>query len=201
MQHIRRLTMASLALAAMSTSAFATGVPVNCLNGEKVTPQDPIIIPAWIEDVPDIQHDGWIEVTPDIYHPAEYADKWFSGGPVGSLKGKTSTDPLCGPDHAGSGYQRPGGYCDQAKSLSSLVPANHGKWKSVLVKDEYVEDVPDIEHEPYVEVTEDIYHPEQVIPQPDLVEPEKTIVWLVGLDKHFKPIYEYTKHPGTCQVL
>lgn len=46
--------------------------------------------------------------------------------PAGFAAVDNQIDPLCRADHAGSGYQRPGGYCDLLANNWSLTPTGSG---------------------------------------------------------------------------
>lgn len=191
MNSIPKLALIAGALALSTTSAFATGVPVNCLNGEKHTPQPPIITPAytedvpdiyheaWIEVTPDIQHDGWVEIVPDIVHPAwteviEHPDLDVRSPPP-KYTFVYHKDVCVYPNGWHNVSLMPD--CLTMWDTKSLAPQG-GSHHFVKVPDTYVEHpettevVPDIDHPAYVEDVPDIVHDAYTEVTPDIEHPE-----------------------------
>jgi hypothetical protein len=191
---MKRSFLSIAILIASSSAVLASGVPVNCVNGEHHEPQPPIVTPAYTEDVPDIihpaytevvpdiQHDGWIEIVPDIVHPAytevigqpDLLVRWREL----KMRSEVTVGDIC---------VYPNGWRNQTLKTDCLTPwdgrsmVSHlsvPKTKKVPQPDivipypEVIEEVADIEHPAYVEEVPDIEHPEVIEVVADIEHPE-----------------------------
>jgi len=168
---IKRFGLTFLALALSTSAVFAAGIPVGCSDGSRNEPQAPTVIPAWNEDVADILHEAEFETHTTILGGPQY--------PVIIVP----QSKYCGPEYAGTGYQRENGFCDIV-ARGPETTSRRSKSEEILVAEEWVEVTPDIEH------------PEEVIPNPDLVVPTLTVTWLDFYN--WQPVITYTTHDGSC---
>jgi hypothetical protein len=208
--NLKRTTLGLMAILLSTSTVLATPIstPLGCQDGTRNEPQPPTIIPAWVEVVPDIQHDGWIEVVPDIFHPEVVT-------PQPDLIIKSRTQKTRWEKDVGDVCVYPNGWRNisykadcltmhDTRSMASVVSVRKVKIipQPPIVEPVYTEIVPDIEHPAYVEEVADIEHPEQVIPNPDLVIDTKTIKYKDVTFSTRPPFviidFHYETTDGTC---